>query len=137
MAVYRRIIADTGLACGIVLTALASGEPNSVALAQNSATVSHQTIYEKTIESSANPQFAATRAFPTKLARLPSRSRGGSRRTALTQHYYYESAPVIRPRSRMGGPSGVTSLATERDAADPDSYGGCLWGLERYNSVCP
>jgi hypothetical protein len=136
MRLFRSKTAEAGLACGFVLAALTLAAPNSGALALSSAAMSHhQTIYERSIDPRATAQVAAAPAFRAELVRLLRRPRGGSLRTAPTEDYYRESAPVNGPELRMGG---ATSLAPERAVADPDAYEGCLWGLKRYNGVsCP
>jgi hypothetical protein len=133
MRLYRSKTVEAGLACGFVLAALALAAANSVALAQSSAAVSRQAIYEN-----AAAQVATAPAFPAELVRLLGRPSGGSLRMAPTQDYYHAGAPVIRPELRMGVPLGATSLAPERAVAAPDPDEGCLWGLKRYNGVsCP
>jgi hypothetical protein len=135
MRLSRRKTAEAGLACGFVLAALALAAPNSVALAQSSAAVSHHhAIYERTNDRRAT----APSASPAELVRVLHHPHRGSLRTARTQDYYHEGAPVIGPEVRMAIPLGATSLAPERTVAAPDPDEGCLWGLNRYNGVfCP
>ena len=48
----------------------------------------------------------------------------------------HEDAPVIGSELKTGVPLGAWALVPE--TVDAGSPGGCLWGLNRYNSVsCP
>jgi hypothetical protein len=135
MRLSRSKTAEAGLACGFVLAALALAAPNSVALAQSSAAVSHHhAIYQRTNDRRAT----APSASPAELVRFLHHPHRGGLRTAQTQAYYHEGAPLIGPELGMGIPLGATSLAPERTVTNPDPDQGCLWGLNRYNGVsCP
>ena len=88
---------------------------------------------------------AATCALPfatpasAELRHVAACARCGSVKAKTpTQGYYNEGARVIRPERGIGIPPSATSLAPETAVPDPNSPGGCLWGLNRYNGVfCP
>lgn len=115
MRLFDSITAGIRLSCGFVIAALTLSAPNSGALAQSNAAISHhQTIHQNTPD-------------PRAL------------RTALIRDYHHEGARLIGSELRMGLPPGATALAPGPAVADPPPTNlGCLWGLERYNGVsCP
>jgi hypothetical protein len=136
MRLSRSKSAEAGLACAVVLTALALAATDSVAVAQSASAVSHhQTVYEKTIDPGA-ARAAAAPAFPTELVRFLRPARGGRLRWIPPTAY-----AGVGGEPSVGVLAGATSLAPATAVGTPPPVNpACnidpLWGLARYGGGC-